>query len=65
MAFGPIASARVFVDKGSMQSKGFGFVSFVDPNMAQAAIRGMDGAMVGGRKLKVQIKTARNAARPY
>ena len=38
-------------------SKGFGFVSFTDPASADAAMASMNGAMIGGRQIRIE-KTA-------
>ena len=45
---------------------GAGFVSFENPMSAQAAVNGMKGMMVSGKRLKVELKKERNAAsNPY
>ncbi|GFY63080.1 CUGBP Elav-like family member 4 [Trichonephila inaurata madagascariensis] len=41
--FGNIVSAKVFVDRLTHQSKCFGFVSYDNPQSAQAAIQAMNG----------------------
>ena len=49
-------------------SKCFGFVSYHEPTSASNAIQGMNGVMIGGRKLKVSLKAERGrpgGARPY
>ena len=38
------------------RSRGYGFISYDSADSAQGAIRGMDGAAVGGKRLKVSIK---------
>ena len=59
-------SAKVFIDKSTMKSKCFGFVSFDNSMSAQAAIQAMNGMMIGGKQLRVQIKTPRGeAGRPF
>ena len=57
-AFGAVSSAKVMMDRDSGRSKGFGFVEMGSDEMAQAAIRGMNGKSVDGRALVV------NEARP-
>ena len=63
---GNVMSAKVFIDKVTMKSKCFGFVSFDNSLSAQAAIQGMNGMMIGGKQLRVQVKTARgDPGRPF
>ena len=57
-AFGEIASVTIIKDKMSGQSKGFGFVEMGSAEQGQAAISGMNGKELKGRKLNV------NEARP-
>ena len=47
-------SAKVFLDKITGHSKGFGFVSFDNAVSAQAAIQSMNGFQVGNKRLKVK-----------
>eukprot|EP00823_Brevimastigomonas_motovehiculus_P001103 TRINITY_DN11639_c0_g1_i1.p1 TRINITY_DN11639_c0_g1~~TRINITY_DN11639_c0_g1_i1.p1 ORF type:complete len:427 (-),score=88.81 TRINITY_DN11639_c0_g1_i1:199-1437(-) len=54
--FGAIVSARIFRDKNTQISKGFGFVSYSDTNSAERAIQALNGCMVGGKRLKVEHK---------
>ena len=54
-AYGTIVSARVQRDAFG-RSRGYGFISYDTSDSAQGAIRGMDGAAVGGKRLKVSIK---------
>jgi RNA recognition motif-containing protein len=56
--FGAVSSAKVMTDRDSGRSKGFGFVEMGSDEMAQAAIRGLNGKSVDGRALVV------NEARP-
>eukprot|EP00762_Andalucia_godoyi_P000777 ANDGO_03674.mRNA.1 RNA-binding protein BRN2 len=54
--YGHVLSAKVFVDKQSGLSKGFGFVSYDAAPAAQAAIAAMSGFSVANKRLKVQLK---------
>jgi RNA recognition motif-containing protein len=55
--FGTPDSARVITDRDTGQSKGFGFVEFLDDQKGKEALS-LDGTEFGGRSLKV------NEARP-
>ena len=55
--FGNVVSATIIMDKMTGRSRGFGFVE-MDDDAADAAVQGMNGAMLDGRKLTV------NEARP-
>ena len=59
--YGTILSAKVFIDKHTGESKGFGFVSYDTSNAAQEAIRHMNGFQIDVKRLKVQIKKQRGA----
>ncbi|KRT83245.1 RNA binding protein, partial [Oryctes borbonicus] len=65
LPFGQVISAKVFIDKQTNLSKCFGFVSFDNPTSAQAAISAMNGFQIGTKRLKVQLKRAKDASRPY
>ncbi|CBK24110.2 uncharacterized protein [Blastocystis hominis] len=57
--YGTILSAKVYVDKQTGESKGFGFVSFNSFEAAQEAIRHMNGFQIDSKRLKVQVKKKR------
>lgn len=54
--FGVIVSSNVQRDMKTGNSKGFGFVSFDNPASAQAAIKALDGFVIGHKKLSVRLK---------
>ncbi|CAG9760913.1 unnamed protein product [Ceutorhynchus assimilis] len=47
LPFGPVISAKVFIDKQTNLSKCFGFVSFDNASSAQQAIAAMNGFQIG------------------
>jgi cold-inducible RNA-binding protein len=56
--FGQVSSCTIIKDKATGQSKGFGFIEMSDSTEAEAAINGLNGRDLMGRKLNV------NEARP-
>jgi len=54
--FGNVISAKVYVDKYTGESKGFGFVSYDSVISAESAIEQMNGFQIGNKRLKVQHK---------
>ncbi|HVR10689.1 MAG TPA: RNA-binding protein [Thermoanaerobaculia bacterium] len=57
-AYGLVASCTIIKDKVTGQSKGFGFLEMPERTEAEAAINGLNGRELMGRKLNV------NEARP-
>lgn len=53
--FGEVKSARVITYRGSSRSRGFGFVTFAREQDAVRAIEEMDGAVLDGREIRVQV----------
>ena len=51
--FGNVASAKVVMDRETDRSRGFGFVEMTNSDEANAAIKGLDGAELDGRNLRV------------
>uniref|UniRef100_A0A5K3FJ96 RNA-binding protein 42 n=1 Tax=Mesocestoides corti TaxID=53468 RepID=A0A5K3FJ96_MESCO len=52
--------AKVIVDKRTGKSRGYGFVSFSDPNDFTRAIREMNGKYVGNRPIKLKKSDWKN-----
>ena len=48
------AMAKVMRDKRTKKSRGFGFVSFLDPNDMVAALKTMNGKYCGTRPMKLR-----------
>jgi RNA recognition motif-containing protein len=59
--YGEVVSATVIVDRMSGRSRGFGFVEFSNPQQAQAAVEALNGAMVDGRPIVVNVARERQA----
>jgi RNA recognition motif-containing protein len=56
--FGTVTDSVVMVDKFSGRSRGFGFVTMSNASEGEAAIQGLNGQPLDGRKITV------NEARP-
>src|SRR3954469_9790448 len=57
--YGKVVSAQVIIDRGTNQSKGFGFVEMEDQAAAQAAINALDGKEFEGRSIVVNVARPR------
>ena len=51
--FGSVVSAKIIFDRGSGNSKGFGFVEMNTDEEASAAITGTNGRECDGRQIRV------------
>ncbi|KYO45349.1 RNA-binding protein 3 [Alligator mississippiensis] len=51
-SFGPISEVVVIKDKETQRSRGFGFITFANPEHASAAMRAMNGESVDGRQIR-------------
>jgi cold-inducible RNA-binding protein len=51
--FGEVTDAKVITDRDTGRSRGFGFVTFAQPEHAVAAVSEMDGSQLDGRNIKV------------
>lgn len=61
--FGNLVSAHVYVDRETGGSKGFGFVSYDNPQSTKVAIDAMNGYQLANKRLKVELKKKRGM--PY
>lgn len=57
--YGNLLSVRIMVEKDSGRSRGFGFVSYDNPDAAALAIKELNGFAIGNKRLKVQHKQIR------
>ena len=61
--FGSVSSAKVMMDRETGRSKGFGFVEMSSAEVAQAAIKALDGMSVEGRSITVNLARPREEGR--
>jgi RNA recognition motif-containing protein len=52
-AYGAVSSTRIIMDRYSGRSKGFGFVEMPNEAEAKAAIAGLNGKELKGRKVNI------------
>eukprot|EP00934_Nitzschia_sp_Nitz4_P007917 Nitzschia sp. Nitz4//scaffold147_size54853//22601//24581//NITZ4_006617-RA/size54853-augustus-gene-0.4-mRNA-1//-1//CDS//3329536693//7907//frame0 len=57
--YGNLLSVRIMVEKDTGRSRGFGFVSYDNPEAAALAIKELNGCAIGNKRLKVQHKQIR------
>jgi len=62
--FGQVSSSNVITDRQTSRSKGFGFVEMPTQAEAQAAIAGLNGTELKGRKLNVSEARPRTERSP-
>ena len=62
-SFGEIVEAKVVTDRDTGRSRGFGFVSYTDETSATNALNQMNGQMLDGRNLKVDMATEKSGGR--
>lgn len=51
--YGEVSSAKIIIDKMTDRSRGFGFVEMDDEAAGSKAIAALNGAIIGGRPIKV------------
>lgn len=57
-AFGPLRSFSLIRDSVTGLSKGFAFCEYMDPDLADVAIKGLNGMEIGDKKLIMQRSAA-------
>jgi len=57
--YGEVTSAKVITDKFTNRSRGFGFVEMPDNTAAEKAIKELNGAVVEGRSISVNVARPR------
>ncbi len=63
-AFGQVESAKIITDKFSNQSKGFAFVEMPVQAEAEKAIKELNGSMLSGRNITVNVARPKTDDRP-
>jgi|SRR5215468_179199 len=58
-AHGTVVEANLMMDRATGRPRGFGFITMSTPEEAQKAIQALNGAMVDGRALTVNIARPR------
>jgi cold-inducible RNA-binding protein len=53
--FGVVTEAKVIMDRETGRSRGFGFVTFQDGADGDSAVAEMDGKMLDGRTVRVNV----------
>jgi RNA recognition motif-containing protein len=54
-AYGEVTSAKVVFDRETDKSRGFGFVEMANDTEAEAAIQKLNGSVIQGRAMNVNI----------
>ena len=53
--YGKVQSVKLVMESGQDRSKGIAFIKMRKPEQAQGAIKGLNGALIDGRTLKVSL----------
>jgi nucleolar protein 4 len=56
----PLKHATIVLDPQTKESRGYGFVTFVDPEDAQQAATELNNSLLEGRKIKVEVAEPRH-----
>jgi RNA recognition motif-containing protein len=51
--YGEVLEAQVVTDRDTGRSRGFGFVTYVQPTEADEAVQALDGTVLDGRTIRV------------
>jgi RNA recognition motif-containing protein len=54
-AYGEVSEAVVITDRNTGRSRGFGFVTFEDEEVADKAIAGLNNTELDGRSIRVDV----------
>lgn len=57
--FGEVGSVSIIMDRDTGRSKGFAFVEMPDDENAMEAIKNLNGSVLDGRKIRVDIAEER------
>ena len=57
--YGNLLRATITLDRETGVSKGFGFVSFSTPEEADAAMTALHGALIAGKRMRIEKASAR------
>jgi RNA recognition motif-containing protein len=64
-AFGEVTSAKVVFDRETNKSRGFGFVEMPNDTEAEAAIQKLNGYVIQGRSMNVNIARPKESRLAY
>ena len=58
-SYGDVREVKVITDRDTGQSRGFAFVTMGNQEQAQEAVKGLNGALLDGRELRVNVAEER------